>query len=208
VAGKSTKEVIEGGKLKRFMDPRIVKALGHPIREHLLAVFNERIASGSEIGEEIDADVSSFYHHVEELEKLGCIELVETKQRRGGREHFFEAKATGLFDDRAWENVPATVRMDLTVDILQRLFDDVIAALEAKILSVDPDQHVSWTPSMFDAQGWDEVKRELDETLKRVTEIRRKSSQRLELSGERGMPATIGILAFKMPAPEVGSSPG
>lgn len=61
-------------------------------------MLNERIASASEIGEELGADVSSFYHHVEELEKFGCIERVESEQRRGGREHFFRAKRTVFFE--------------------------------------------------------------------------------------------------------------
>ena len=70
-AGKSMRELKEWDELKTFFDRRLVKALGHPIREHVLAVLNERTASAREIGEEIGADVSSFYHHIEQLEKLG-----------------------------------------------------------------------------------------------------------------------------------------
>jgi hypothetical protein len=69
MAGKSMREVREWDQLKTFFDRRLIEALGHPLREHILAVLNERIASATEIGEEIGADVSSFYHHVEELEK-------------------------------------------------------------------------------------------------------------------------------------------
>lgn len=74
MAGKSMQEVTESGELKTFFDRRLIKALCHPVREHILAVLNERIASAREIGEELGAEVSSFYHHIEELEKFGCIE--------------------------------------------------------------------------------------------------------------------------------------
>jgi DNA-binding MarR family transcriptional regulator len=82
MAGKSMRELSEWDELKTFFDRRLIKALGHPVREHILAVLNERIASAREIGEELGADVSSFYHHIEELEKFECIERVATKQRR------------------------------------------------------------------------------------------------------------------------------
>jgi DNA-binding transcriptional ArsR family regulator len=101
---KSLKEVLGGGQLKRFMDPRLIRALGHPIREHVLAVLNERVASATEIGEEIDLEVPAFYSHVATLEEMGCIELVETRRRRGSKEHFFQAKATALFDERLGDN--------------------------------------------------------------------------------------------------------
>lgn len=84
-AGKSMRELSEWDKLKTFFDPRLIKAISHPVRAHILAVLNERIASGREIGEELGADVSSFYHHIELLEKLGCIERVASRQRRGRR---------------------------------------------------------------------------------------------------------------------------
>lgn len=56
--GKSMRELSEGKDLKTFMDRRLIRALGHPVREHILAVLNERIASSKEIGDEIGADVS------------------------------------------------------------------------------------------------------------------------------------------------------
>lgn len=103
---KSVKDAINGGLLKRFIDPLLIKAIGHPIREHALAVFNERVASATEIGEEIDLDTSAFYHHIQELHRMGCIELVEMRRHRGAKEHFFQAKATGIFDERGWLRLP------------------------------------------------------------------------------------------------------
>jgi hypothetical protein len=128
--GKSMQEVSESAELKTFFDRRLIKAIGHPVREHILAVFNERIASAREIGDELGADVSSFYHHIEELERLECIELVETKQRRGAKEHFFRAKASLFFDDAAWQLLPSTLKDDQTASILQLLLNDIVGALK------------------------------------------------------------------------------
>jgi DNA-binding transcriptional ArsR family regulator len=204
MTGRSMPELIEWGKLKRFIDPRLIRAISHPVRAHILAVLNERIASGTEIGEELGADVSSFYHHIEALEELGCIELVETRQRRGATEHFFRATTSLVFDDRAWRDLPATIRMDLTVTCLQFALDEAAAALKAGTLNERDDEHVSWTPGRFDAQGWRETVELTNETLTRLIAIRRESAERLAKSGEPGMSASVAVFGFRS-APEAAS---
>lgn len=89
------------GRLKTFIDRRLIKAVSHPLREHVLAVLNERVASTAKSGREIDLEVPAFYHHVEVLEELGFLERVESRRRRGAKEHFFRAKTTMFFNDRA-----------------------------------------------------------------------------------------------------------
>jgi hypothetical protein len=201
--GKSMQELSEWDELKTFLDPRLIKALGHPVREHILAVFNERTASGREIGEEIGADVSSFYHHIEELEKLECIERVETRKRRGANEHFFKAKRTVFFDEEAWQSLPGSIRADVAASSLQYLFDDVVEALEAGTFDARPDRHLSWAPGTFDARGWGDATKLLDATLDRLGTIREESAKRLAESNEKGVPATMALLAF-----ETTGSPG
>jgi DNA-binding transcriptional ArsR family regulator len=201
MAGKSMRELCESDKLKTFFDRRLIEALGHPVREHILAVLNERIASGSEIGEELGADVSSFYHHIEELEKHGCIERVATKQRRGANEHFFQATRTVFFDDGAWQQIPATMRTDLATGFIQAIIDDVANALESGTFTRRGDEHVSWTPGDFDEAGWVEATELMTQTLERLVAIQKESVDRLAQSGGQHVSGTVGILAFETPPP-------
>jgi DNA-binding MarR family transcriptional regulator len=194
--GKSMRELSEWDELKTFFDRHLIKALGHPVREHILAVLNERVASGREIGEELGADVSSFYHHVEELEKLGCIERIESRRRRGAREHFFRARRTVLLDDAAWRRIPPTLRSDLAGSFVQRIFDDVVAALESGALG-STDAHIAWTPARFDRRGWEEATGLLAETLARLSAIQEKSARRLSRTGGKAIAATVATLAFR-----------
>jgi predicted ArsR family transcriptional regulator len=197
MAGRSMQELREWNQLKTFFDRRLIEALHHPVREHILVVLNERIASASEIAEEIGADVSSFYHHVAELEKLGCIERVMTRQRRGAREHFFRATRTVFFDDEAWRRVPATMRMDLATRSIQTIIDDATAALQEGTLTRRGDEHLSWTRGDFDETGWKEATELMAQTLERLTAIRKESSNRLVRSGEVCVSGTVGLLAFE-----------
>jgi DNA-binding transcriptional ArsR family regulator len=194
-------EVAEWDKLKTFFDRRLIKAIGHPVREHILAVLNERIASAREISDELGADVSSFYHHMEELERLECIERVETRGRRGAKEHFFKARRTVFFDDEAWQRLPASLRADLTVSFVQAMFDEAAMAMDVGTFDRKGDEHVSWIPGRLDERGWEEATDLMDETLSRVTAILEESSARLAKSGEDGLSATVGILAFETPKP-------
>jgi DNA-binding transcriptional ArsR family regulator len=196
-AGKSMQELSESSELKTFFDRRLIKALSHPVREHILAVLNERVASASEIGEELGADVSSFYHHIEELEKLDCIELVETRQRRGAKEHFFRAKQSLFFDDEAWRRMPKSLKADVTASSLQLLFDDVLGALSAGTLEARDDRHVSWTPGIFDARGWDDVKDLMHRTLDRLGEIQGAAAERLAKGAPPEVSATVAVLAYE-----------
>jgi predicted transcriptional regulator len=197
--GKSMKELCESDELKTFFDRRLIEALRHPVREHILAVLNERIASASEIAEELGADVSSFYHHVEELERLGCIERVETKRRRGAKEHFFKATRTFLLEDEAWQRLPASLRADLITSAVQSLFDEVVTALDVGTFHQKGDEHVTWIPGRLDVQGWKEATDLLEQTRRQVTTILEESAERLAKSGEEGLTATVGMLAFETP---------
>lgn len=183
MAGKSMQELCESDELKTFFDRRLIKALCHPVREHILAVLNERIASAREIGEELGADVSSFYHHVEELEKLGCIERVATRRRRGAKEHFFKARTSVFFDDVAWRQIPSTVKDDQAVGNLQLLFDDVVAAVKGETLNARDDRHVSWMPGFFDEQSWKEAVDLMNATMENLCSIREAAALRLTESG-------------------------
>jgi hypothetical protein len=199
--GKSMRELREGDNLKSFVDPRIVEALGHPVRAHILAVLNERVASGKEIGEELGADVSTFFHHIEHLERLDCVERVHSRRVRGAAEHFFRAKQTLLFDDAAWSALPESLRADLQVNALQRLVDDAVAAIEAKTFSGRDETSVSWLSGSFDVQGWREATAVLGGALRELMEVHERAKARLASGEGEPLRASIGVMAFEVPAP-------
>src|ERR1041384_592861 len=90
--GKRT--TIDESKLKRFMDPRLVFALSHTVRAHVLVVLNEEVTSPSAVGREIGVSAAYINYHFEELEREGLIELVRVEPRRGAKEHFYRARKT------------------------------------------------------------------------------------------------------------------
>lgn len=190
-------KMVREDRLRGFMDRRLVHAVGHPIREHILAVLNERAASATEIGDELELDVSAFYKHVQVLERLGCIECVGTRKTRGVTERIFRAKVTFYFDDEAWLRLPPTFRIDVCASLLQGIGKDAHGALQAGKLCGGETEHVSSSPGLVDLRGRDEIFALLDDTLKRLLAVQWASAERLLESGEEGIPMTVSLLGYE-----------
>jgi DNA-binding transcriptional ArsR family regulator len=98
------------------IDQRLVRALAHPLRVQILEILSERIASPNDLSEELGVDLGHIAYHTRTLNSCGCLELVETAQRRGATEHFYKAAPrTGLswmpldLDERGWDEVAAII---------------------------------------------------------------------------------------------------
>ena len=77
----------------RSIDPRLAKALSNDVRAQALELLSEGARSPTTIATELGLDVRGVAYHVRVLKKLGCIELVETRPRRGAIEHIYRAAA-------------------------------------------------------------------------------------------------------------------
>ncbi|HEX7245374.1 MAG TPA: winged helix-turn-helix domain-containing protein [Solirubrobacterales bacterium] len=193
---KSIKEVRKD-RLKSFFDRRMIFALRHEVREHILAVLNERVASTVEIGDEIELDVTAFYKQVQILEELGLIEEVCTRPARGGTEHFFQATPAAYFSDEDWKDLPASVKADIDFAFIRGFVTEALEAIEHGTFHARDDKHTTWMPFVLDLRGWKEVVRLLRSTLRKLMAIQKRSALRLLMSGEPGIPVTVGIFGFE-----------
>lgn len=78
------------------IDQRLAKALSHSTRARVLALLAEGKASPKQVSERLGEDLRSIAYHVRVLHRLGCLELVETQQRRGAVEHFYTVTERAL----------------------------------------------------------------------------------------------------------------
>jgi DNA-binding transcriptional ArsR family regulator len=188
---------VDPRKLKRFLDRKIIKALSHDVREHILAVLNERIASPNEIADELEVDVSFLDYHFEVLLNLGSAEIVDVKPRRGANEHFYRATATLVFDNKAWAALPDSVKADIAAGDLNAILNEAAAASLAGTLNADDDRHLSWTQGVYDDLGRKQAMKILDRALELLAGVQRESGERVALSGEPGIPVTIALMGFR-----------
>lgn len=178
---------------------KIVKALAHPLRVQILTILNQRVASPNELSFELDAGLSLISYHVKVLREHGCIDLVETKQRRGATEHFYRATVRPYLSDDDWRRLPPSARDGISHALLGMMVEDATAALEAGSFDEFDDSHMSRTPMVVDRQGWDDVTTLLKDTLDRILEIQADSANRLAAAGEEGFSTKVEIMHFKSP---------
>src|SRR5215204_356255 len=95
---------------RRSVDTRLAKALSHPLRSRLLMAYTGRVASPSQVAEELGAPLGDVSYHTKRLVEQGCVELVEAVRGRGGVKHFYRATVPYEVRDEAWEGLAPALR--------------------------------------------------------------------------------------------------
>jgi DNA-binding transcriptional ArsR family regulator len=183
-----------------LVDPRIAKALSHPMRARILGILDERVASPNEIADMIGERLPNVSYHVRALLDLGCIELVDTAQRRGAIEHYYKAIVRPFFSDRDWKRLPRPGRQAISDVALQVIWEDVSAAMKAGTFEARTNRHLTHNDMVLDEQGWQELSKLLGKALADVERIESASTSRLKKSGEEGIPTTVVAMQFELPA--------
>jgi DNA-binding transcriptional ArsR family regulator len=177
-------------------DPRIIKALTHPLRIQILAALDERTASPSELADELKAPLGNVSYHVRQLAGLGLIKLVKRTPRRGAIEHHYKAVGRPQITDDAWAGTPATVKDAVVGAALGDVGTAVSAAAAAGGFS-RPDSHLTRTQVKLDARGWKDLDKELNATLARVQRISDDAGKRLAKAGDdSAQAATVVMMLF------------
>jgi len=188
-----------------LVDPRIAKALSHPMRARILMILNERVASPNEIAEAIDERLPNVSYHVRALLDLGTIELVDTAQRRGAIEHYYRAVVRPFFSDKDWKRLPRSGRQAISDSILKILWDDLSESIKAGTFEARADRHLTHKRMVLDEQGWDEVAKLLNGVLAQVDKIEADSRARVKKSDDgAAAETTFALMHFESP-PRAGS---
>jgi DNA-binding transcriptional ArsR family regulator len=193
-------------KTKTGVDQRLVRAIGHPLRLRLLTIFNERVASPSDLAAELGEPIGNVSYHTRILARLGCVELVRTKQVRGAVEHYYRAVVRPVFSDDDWAELPPSIRKSLAGAVLTEIADDMGASAKAGGFDRD-DVHLSRTVLTLDAQGWQDLNEALQGVAERSLEIQAESAARLQSDGASDSEAAALVLMLFEPSAE-GKSAG
>jgi DNA-binding transcriptional ArsR family regulator len=184
---------------KEGVEQIVAKAFAHPLRVQILIILNEKVASPNMLAQQLDQSLNLVAYHVRVLEKYDCIELVDTKQRRGATEHFYRATRRQFLTDSEWARLPESLRPGLSAAMLKSAFEDVEEAISKETFDELEDRHLSRTPMVVDKKGWQDTSELLLNTLDRLLEIQAEASERLAAGKESGMLAKAVILHFKSP---------
>ena len=180
-------------------DPRLAKALAHPLRLEILRHLGDRTASPSEIATEIGAPLTNVSYHVRKLRSLGLIKLVKKTPKRGVIEHYYSANPRRAVSDEAWAQTPPIVK--------QALLDPLLASLTAELAQAASsggfergDMHVSTQHIKLDEKGWRAISKVLKGALDAIEKIEAEAGARLEGDPKaESLATTAAIVLFETP---------
>jgi DNA-binding transcriptional ArsR family regulator len=159
------------------IEPRLIKALGHPLRQRILYTLGEGVASPSELSRKLGEPLGNVSYHVKILAECDAIELVKTAPVRGAVEHFYQATVRPYFDDEHWSDLPLSTRRALFDNSLQAIWSHLVVAARSGGLD-DARSHVSWTELELDAEAYEEMAEQLKGVLERAIELHAESMAR------------------------------
>jgi hypothetical protein len=180
------------------IDQRLVRALAHPLRVQILEILTDRVASPHRLSIELETGLSDVAYHTRALDGYGCLELIETAQRRGATEHFYKANPDCFVGDRSWRKVPRSLLSGVSGATLQTFIDKAIDALEAGTLDGRDDTIFRWMPLLLDQTGWEEVVAIMEEATNMILASQRRSQDRLAADGAKEAVSTVvGMASFE-----------
>ncbi|HKG39824.1 MAG TPA: helix-turn-helix domain-containing protein [Conexibacter sp.] len=179
-------------------DPRLIKALAHPLRVRILSILETRdMASPNEMADELGVSLGVMSYHVRRLHALGFLELVKRTPRRGAIEHHYRAKARPRVTDEGWAETPSIVKRAMVGASLQQITGYINTAAAQGGFDRG-DAHLSRTVLMLDDEGWKELAGEMAQWMARVEQLEEESLQRMAESGEDSATAAKRSAAILM----------
>jgi len=181
----------------QLIDPRLATAIEHPVRIEILSILRKEPSSAARIQRQLDnVSLNLVSHHMKVLKDLGCIELVETINRRGAREHIFRIARSMIVSDEEFAGATPRTRNKMTVSVIRTISQDLSTSLATGRFYTRTDSHMSRSPLTLDRQGSEELTDLLRRTLNEVLAIGDRSLERLETSNEESEPTTVAIMKF------------
>jgi hypothetical protein len=179
-----------------MIDQRLVKALAHPLRVRILEILSEQVSSPNRLSEALETGLTDVAYHTRALDRCGCLQLVDTAQRRGATEHFYKATPDSFLGNPAWRGVPRGILPGVSGATLQTFIDKAALAMQAGTLDDREDTVFRWLPLLVDQIGWNEVVAIMEEATEKVLASHLRSQDRIN-SANDAVSAVIGMAVFE-----------
>jgi DNA-binding transcriptional ArsR family regulator len=179
-------------------DPRLVKALAHPLRIRILGILEQRSATPKELAELLDVQLENLSYHVRTLRDFGFIKLERRRMVKGAVEHRYGMVARPRITAAAWEQLPAIVREALDAASLDQIWDVVTRAAAQDKMS-RPQSHMARRVARLDEQGLAEMSEVVTDAVDKLVEIEKQSAQRLRKHKSPEIPTVLIAMLFDAP---------
>jgi DNA-binding transcriptional ArsR family regulator len=182
-------------------DPRLVKALAHPLRIRILGILEQRSATPKELAELLDVQLENLSYHVRTLRDFGFIKLERQRMVRGAVEHRYGMVARPRITAAVWEQLPAIVREALAAASLDQIWD-VVSRAAAQDKMSRPESHLARRVARLDEQGLADMSKVVGDAVDTLVEIEKQSARRLRKDHGTEIPTVLIAMLFDAPDDE------
>lgn len=185
--------------IRELDDPRVAKALAHPLRVRVLGVLERRSATPRELAEALDVGLENLAYHVRKLRDYGLIELERRQKVGGAYEHVYRAKERPRITASAWDALPDIAKQAVIAATLDRLLPLIADAAETGFER--PDSLIARRPYVLDPQAAGEAYRVMAEALDAIGALEQEAAERIRDGDVEELPVTAVALIFATPDP-------
>lgn len=167
-----------------------LRAMADPLRIRIYDALVNKPMTATQVGEELDEPAPKAHYHVRELERVGLVRLVETRERSGILEKYYRAIARNL-------RVPATffqqASPDEVAEAVNGMFNSIVAGFKTAMSRLIESKVANFDASML-TFGNDVIWMTEDEfrtTLQSLQELLKPYLERRGLEGEHEINMSI-----------------
>jgi DNA-binding transcriptional ArsR family regulator len=179
-------------------DPRLVKAMSHPLRVRILAMLDERQASPNQLAGWLGASLGTVAYHVRTLLQLGLIELVDETRVRGAVEHHYRAVPRPTVTADAWAQASPVAKQAAVGSSLEVIAE--YAQISAAAGGFDrPDAQLRRALLRLDARGFAQLSKACEKLLGQMEKIEADAAKRIgsDPHAEDVIETGLGVLLFE-----------
>jgi DNA-binding transcriptional ArsR family regulator len=181
-------------------DPRLVKALAHPLRVRVMSLLEQRSATPKEMARELGVPLENLSYHVRTLRDYGFIKLERKRMVRGAVEHRYKLAARPQITAKAWEQLPSAVREALDAASLDQIWEIVGRAAAQNKMS-RPESHLTREFLRLDEQGFAEASRVISRAVDDLAAVEKRAAKRLRSHSAEEVPTVLVAMLFDAPDP-------
>jgi len=140
------------------LNSTLVGVMAHPLPCQIQTILDRRVASAKQISAAVGVPSGDVSYHIREMAKMGVIEEVDRKPRRGATEKFFRGTVRPELTDEEYAELSLEARQAHSRLALQLLCADAGSSLAQRLLGARTDAWTYRNPFWVDEEGWQELR--------------------------------------------------
>ena len=159
-----------------------LRAIADMLRLRIFEILQQKPMTVTQLGEELGEAPAKVHYHVRELEKVGLLRLVETREKGGILEKYYQPIAREISVEKSLLSAPPDEALAMTGSLLNQMKDGFQGAFREALKQKDtkPRVSLSYTRLYLTSEEQEQLHKRIAELIKPF-EVKRGILEELEI---------------------------